>query len=204
MQALLLVMMDPPAGGDAEFNDWANLEHIPERKNVPGFQTALRFQNASGSPRYLAVYDLDDISILQSPAYLAISGQNLSPWSKRILAGATARQRFEGSRVGVVSGRGFTGSRGPIGQLLLVLWRNVRQQCDELVLKTLETAVAEARGVIQVRGFRANRGEVRDYVGIVESTDRVSTERSRYDLPGTQACDFSQAFAPLALTAASP
>ncbi len=203
MQALLLVMMDPPPGGDAEFNDWANLEHIPERKKVPGFQTALRFQNTSGSPRYLALYDLDDISVLQSAAYLAISGQNLSPWSKRILVGATARWRFEGSRVAAVADRGYTGARGTIGQLLLVLWRNVRQPCDELVLATLETAVADARGVVQVRAFRANRGEVCDHVGIVESTDGVHTERSRYDLPGIQACDFSHAFVPLALTAAS-
>ncbi len=202
MQALLLLMMDPPPGGDAEFNAWANDEHIPERRNVPGFQTALRFQNTSASPRYLAIYDLDDLSVLQSPAYVAISGQNLSPWTKRILAGVTGRWRFEGSRIGIVCPPAYTGGRGPIGQLLLVLWRNVGQHCDEAVLKTIETAVADARGVIQVRGFRADRGEACDYVGIVESTDGVQTERSRYDIPGIQACDFSQAFVPLPLTAA--
>src|SRR5258705_6196236 len=124
MQALLLLMMDPPPGGDAEFNAWANEEHIPERRKVPGFQTALRFQNTSASPRYLAIYDLDDLSTLQSPAYVAISGQNLSPWTKRILAGATGRWRFEGSRIGVVSGRDYTGATGPIRRLLLGLWRN--------------------------------------------------------------------------------
>src|SRR3954466_12273248 len=117
-QALLLLMMDPPLGGDAEFNAWANDEHIPERKKVPGFQTALRFQNLGASPRYLAIYDLDDLSVLQSPAYVAISGNNLSPWTKRILAGASGRWRFEGSRIGVVSHPAHTGARGPIGQLL--------------------------------------------------------------------------------------
>jgi hypothetical protein len=28
-EALVLTMMNPPPNGDAEFNDWANTEHIP-------------------------------------------------------------------------------------------------------------------------------------------------------------------------------
>jgi len=159
MQALLLLMMDPPPGGDAEFNAWANDEHIPERRNVPGFQTALRFQNTSASPRYLAIYDLDDLSVLQSPAYVAISGQNLSPWTKRILAGVTGRWRFEGSRIGIVCPPAHTGGRGPIGQLLLVLWRNVGQHCDEAVLKTLDEAAVSYQ-IVLTKADQAKKAEL--------------------------------------------
>src|SRR4051812_32264714 len=96
---LLLTMMSPPADGDAEFNAWADTEHVPERKVISGIRTALRFRNQAPSPRYMALYDLEDLSVLESPAYLAIAGENLSPWSKRILAGVTARWRFEGTRI---------------------------------------------------------------------------------------------------------
>jgi hypothetical protein len=200
MQSLLMVMMDAAPGCDGDFNDWANREHMPERRNLPGFQTALRFRNTTGSPQYLALYDLDDISVLQSEAYLAISGPNLSPWSKRILAGARNRWRFEGSLVREVAGRHNTGAGDQIAEILLVRWRGVAKRCDPLVLQTLALAVAQSSYVVRARAFYANRGEQGDYIGLVESTKPFSpdsTEHSRYDLPGNQMCDFAQIFSPL-------
>jgi hypothetical protein len=200
-EALLLTMMDPPQSGDAEFNDWANLEHIPQRREIPGFRTALRFQNKVSSPRYMAIYDIDDRSVLQSPPYLAISGENLSPWSKRILAGASARWRFEGSRIGALPDRFPTGAKGSIAELLLIIWRGVPERCDEAIASILKRTVGDLPGVIQLRGFVGERESGVDYVAIVESTQAFGaefTDRARF-ATSSQACDSAGVFVPIAV-----
>ncbi|MFP3554862.1 DUF4286 family protein [Paraburkholderia sp. SIMBA_049] len=198
--ALLLTMMNAAQGGDAEFNDWANLEHIPERKRVAGFQTALRFENSSSSPRYLAIYDLDDISVLKSPAYLAISGGNLSPWSKRILAGASAHWRFAGSGIGRPADVAPTGKKGPVSQVLLIAWRNKPERWDEAVAALLKDSFQDIPGVTQVRGFVGESNGGFDYVAIAESTQPFTapgiTNPDRYVVRG-QACDLVRVFSPL-------
>ncbi len=199
-QALLLTMMDAPKGGDAEFNDWANLEHIPERKKIVGFQTSLRFENSQSSPRYVAIYDLDDISVLKSPAYLAISGVNLSPWSKRILAGASAHWRFAGSRIATLTDGAPTGFKGPISELLLIVWRSAPERCDETIAALLRARAADWSGVVQARAFVGENDGRLDYVAIVESTQAFSTpdatNPARYAL-GAWPCDLVRVFSPL-------
>ncbi|WP_345751040.1 hypothetical protein [Microbacterium rhizophilus] len=72
-RALLHVQMDVPAEHEAELNDWYWNEHLPERLAVPGFLSGRRFEAADGvSPKYLAVYDLEDLSVLESPEYRAL------------------------------------------------------------------------------------------------------------------------------------
>lgn len=80
----LLVMMQPPPAMEEEFNAWYDTEHVPERLAVPGFLSARRFVSLDGHPRYLALYDLERPEVLQSPEYLAVSGDAFSPWTKRI------------------------------------------------------------------------------------------------------------------------
>lgn len=81
--ALLFVMMDMPAEHDEEFNRWYAEEHLPERAGLPGFRTARRFKAVTGSPPYLATYDLDSLAALETPQYQAL----VSPpgeWTRRI------------------------------------------------------------------------------------------------------------------------
>lgn len=82
---LLLAMMEPPEEMEEEFNEWYDTEHVPERECVPGILSARRFVAQEGFPRYLAIYDLDTVEVLQGDAYKRIGGDNLSPWSKRVL-----------------------------------------------------------------------------------------------------------------------
>jgi hypothetical protein len=203
-EALLLTMMDPAPGGEAEFNDWANSEHVPERKRIAGFRTALRFENKALSPRYLAIYDLDDITVLQRAAYLAISGEKLSPWSRRVLARASARWRFSGSRIGALSDAPTTtGAKEPIAELLLVLWRGAPEKCDGMIASTFKTAVDNSPGVAQSRVFVAESGGRFDYVGIAESKQPFCvsfSDPARY-AAGSQTCDFAQVFVPLPVIA---
>lgn len=81
---LLMVMMQPPAVMEEEFNAWYDTEHVPERRVLPGFQSGLRFVCVDGYPRYMTLYDLDREDVLHSPEYLAISVDRFSPWTKRV------------------------------------------------------------------------------------------------------------------------
>jgi hypothetical protein len=82
-----------------EFNDWYDLEHIPERQCVAGFLTLQRWIGAEDAKQSVATYDLDNLAVLQSPAYRAIGGDNLSPWSKRVTAKCQRLLRFEGEQI---------------------------------------------------------------------------------------------------------
>jgi hypothetical protein len=90
---LLLVMMEPPPALAEEFHDWYDTEHLPERLAVPGIRTATRWVCLHGWPRFLALYDLDSPAVMDSPAYLAVSGANFSPWSRRLLPRMIGRRR---------------------------------------------------------------------------------------------------------------
>jgi hypothetical protein len=70
MQGLLVAMMNPPADEDA-FNAWYDEEHVPLRLGVPGFLSARRYRAAedTGGPRYLALYDLASVDVLESEPY---------------------------------------------------------------------------------------------------------------------------------------
>lgn len=89
---LLLAMMDAGSIPEAELNAWYDDEHVPERRELPGFLTVQRYVCLKGEPKYLALYDLDSPEVLRSAAYLAL-GDKASDRTKRILAGVTGRRR---------------------------------------------------------------------------------------------------------------
>jgi hypothetical protein len=70
--ALMYVQMNPPAGGEDAFNGWYD-NHAAARLGMPGILTASRYEAAEPEgARYLATYDLADVSALQSPEYLQL------------------------------------------------------------------------------------------------------------------------------------
>ncbi|MPZ44995.1 MAG: hypothetical protein GEV05_16655 [Betaproteobacteria bacterium] len=74
-----------------EFDDWYDTEHIPERMRIPGFLNAVRWIGVSNPRISLAIYDLESLDVLKKPEYRAVSPENFSPWSKRILLGKCTR-----------------------------------------------------------------------------------------------------------------
>ncbi len=78
-----------------EFNDWYDTEHIPERQRVKGFINCERWIGAEDPKISIATYDLESLAVLQTPAYRAIAGANLSPWSKRVTGKCLRVCRFE-------------------------------------------------------------------------------------------------------------
>lgn len=79
--ALFVAIGDVPPPHEAEFNRWYDEEHIPRLAQVPGVLCARRFRTSSGGPRYIALYDLADGSVLQHPAWQAATRTD---WAKRI------------------------------------------------------------------------------------------------------------------------
>ena len=70
-KGFLMVTMEPTPAYDEEFNDWYDMEHIPDRTSIPGFETGRRFVCLSGWPRYLSMYDLTTIDVLARRMRLA-------------------------------------------------------------------------------------------------------------------------------------
>jgi hypothetical protein len=81
---LLLFMTDIDPALEGEFNRWYEEEHLDERMAIPGFITARRFQAIEGSPKYLAIYDLQSPDVLQSAPYQHVVGPGKSMWTKRM------------------------------------------------------------------------------------------------------------------------
>ncbi len=81
-RGLLLVMIDVEPAHEEDFNRWYNEEHVPERLGCPGFLNARRFVALEGSPKYLALYDLESPEVLDSDDYKRLTAG--TPWTNRI------------------------------------------------------------------------------------------------------------------------
>ncbi|TDE11814.1 DUF4286 family protein [Jiangella asiatica] len=81
-RGLLLVMIDIEPEHEEEFNRWYDEEHLPERLHCAGFLNARRFVAVEGSPKYLAIYELESAAVLEDEAYKRIEPP--STWTTRI------------------------------------------------------------------------------------------------------------------------
>src|SRR5438105_3967334 len=95
----LIAAMNIGRAAEDEFHDWYDTEHLPERQRVPGFLVCQRWIGAQDRKVSVATYDLAGVSVLKSPNYLAIGGDNLSPWSKRVTSRVERLMRFEGDQI---------------------------------------------------------------------------------------------------------
>ncbi|MBN9428804.1 MAG: hypothetical protein J0H09_20080 [Burkholderiales bacterium] len=168
-KGLLLAMMEPPAGLEEEFADWYDNEHVPERAAIPGFLTALRWVCVSGWPRYVAIYDLERLGVLDEPGYQAVSGERFSPWSKRVLS--KVRGQYRAAAVQIFPGDAVTGT---FASLTLLRWRGIEQQREnDLVVAVREAAAAHETalggGVVNsVRVYRFPNQGVLDHLAMIE------------------------------------
>ena len=66
---LLMVWCDVPADMEDDFNRWYNEEHIAELLARPGVLSAARYVAISGSPKYLACYEMANPEVRDSAEY---------------------------------------------------------------------------------------------------------------------------------------
>jgi hypothetical protein len=98
-KGILIAAMNIAQAADDEFHSWYDTEHLPERERVPGFLACRRWLGTTDRRISVATYDLDTVNVLQTPAYRAIAGDNLSPWSKRVTSRVERLMRFEGEQI---------------------------------------------------------------------------------------------------------
>ncbi len=168
---ILLVTLDAAEGDEQELHDWYDFEHIPERAGVAGFKTLQRYVCLEGWPRFLALYDLESLRVLESEAYQAIVGENYTPWSKRVIGKVRGWIRSEAELVG--AGAAQTGAAGAPLRLLLVSFKNVQEREEQGLAKKLDAYANKKFEILQARLFRvANTTERRLYALIELSVPR--------------------------------
>jgi hypothetical protein len=165
---VLIAALEFSGVAEDEFNDWYDTEHIPERRRVPGFLTLERWIGADDPRQSVATYDLASLAVLQSPAYRAIGGENLSPWSKRVTAKCRRLVRFEGEQI--LPGEGLAAAEA--GGLLLVAMTpapEVETAFNAWYDTEHVPALARVPGVLAARRFRVPGGQPR-YVALYHLT----------------------------------
>lgn len=68
--AAVVIWNDVTEEGRAQFYDWHDKEHIPERLALPGFRRGRRYARPGHSPQWLTIYEAEGVEALTSPAYL--------------------------------------------------------------------------------------------------------------------------------------
>lgn len=163
---LLLAMMEPSPTLEQEFQSWYDSEHFPEREGTEGFLTATRLVCVDGWPRYLALYDLENVGVLRGSGYAKIAGENYSRWTHRIIPHVWGHYRAEG--VQVAPGRSLFGANGRASRVALWRFHDVPRRLEPAIRDGLESMYGGRAETAQIRLFRCNETTRTDYVGIVE------------------------------------
>ena len=159
----LIAAMNIGRAAEDEFQGWYDTEHLPERQRVPGFLACERWIGADDRRISLATYDLESVTVLQSPGYLAIGGENLSPWSKRVTSQVDRLMRFEGDQI--LPGEQLPPAKA--GGLLLNAMNiapELEAEFNEWYDKEHIPALAAVPGVLAARRFRGTGN--RKYVAL--------------------------------------
>jgi len=164
-KGLLIAAFDFSDAAADEFNDWYDLEHIPERQRVPGFLSCQRWIGADNAKHSVATYDLDSLAVLKSPPYQAIGGENLSPWSKRVTAKCQRLLRFEGDQI-LPGDKAAPDNAG--GLLLVGMTPAAGAETEFNAWYDTEhvPALARAPGVLGAHRFRAGNSSRPKYVAL--------------------------------------
>jgi len=160
-KGILLVAFDIANAHDDEFHDWYDLEHVPERARLPGFGLCERWIVASNPRQAVASYDLDSLSVLDSAAYKAIAGENLSVWSKRVGKMAKRLLRFDGEQTLPGDADSPKGAGGLLVNAMNVL-PEYEAEFNEWYDHEHIPALAAVSGVLSARRFRDLKGTHRN------------------------------------------
>ena len=116
---VLVVTMEMDEADEAEFNEWYNGQHLPERMAIPGYVSARRFKLEDGNNalKYLCIWEMVDGSPLQSEMY---KDQNAHPTELYLRVNKTIKIRTRGlyHQVYPESGTSFEDRSGFHGERL--------------------------------------------------------------------------------------
>ena len=150
--AAMLLSFDIVPEHIAEHDEWHTREHFPERVGIPGFIRAQRWVSSTSGPRYLILYEVRDIDVLSSAAYLERLNDP-TPWTQRMMP------HYRGMV------RGFCRVEKSVGTVLGTTAITVRYSPapgqDERLHRWLEEeavpSVAQQRGIASAFMLRSDR-----------------------------------------------
>lgn len=160
-RGLLFVINETPSAIEEELNAWYDTEHIPERLAIDGFLSASRHVSSVRARRYLALYDLTEVGVLQTPGYMAFVGENFTPWTKRILS-RTKVTRIEA--VQTYPGDALT-AQAP--RQLVLQWTDVDTNAVTAVETVTKRCFEQKPGVRQLRIFSGSGADAGSALAIV-------------------------------------
>lgn len=162
-KGFLLVLMQPPPALEDEFNAWYDTEHVAERLAVPGFETGLRYVCIAGAPRYMAMYDMRNPAVLDSPEYLRVSFDKASPWTKRV----TSRVRiYRSAGRQVYPGNALTG-KAP--RALLLRFSSLPPRAESTIVTGMRANFESRPETVQARVFAHDTDAGIDFLGLIEA-----------------------------------
>ncbi len=74
-----IAAMDVDSDKEADFNDCYDNEHVPALLKVPGVLSANRYCAEEGSPKYIAVYEIESPDVVTSDAWVAAADSGRWP-----------------------------------------------------------------------------------------------------------------------------
>ena len=110
--ALVLSFEIQPEAAE-EHDDWHTKEHLPERLSIPGFLRGSRWKALDGTPRYLVLYEVAELGVLTSAAYLERLN-NPTPWTQKMMKSYRGMRRGF-CRVAAGCGAGLGGKATLVG-----------------------------------------------------------------------------------------
>jgi len=90
---LLVVRMDVDPEKEKQFNEWYNQEHIPALLEVPGVIRAYRYIALEGTPKYIAIYELNEANVPNSEAWQ--NAVELTPRPEDVASKNVSRNLYE-------------------------------------------------------------------------------------------------------------
>ncbi len=203
-QAFLAIWHDIDPAMEAEWHRWHTYEHMPERVGIPGFLAGRRYMSADAPQhRCFTLYEGADLSVFNSPAYLARLNaptewtRAVAPAFRNFMRGACRRLATAGA------GNGYAGS-------VLTIRLEPDGAVDEAAAQALAEQIAGIVGVVGAhvgacdravtrtetneRALRSATGEQPlDGVVVVEAYDQGLLEAAAADIAGmvaSAACGF--------------
>jgi len=158
-KGLLFSQMQPPPGEEADFDDWYSSEHIPARMALPGFASASRYQAVEGTPDHLACYFLDDLGVLQTPAYRRLKSHP-SPRTAHMLGTVTGFTRYTCVEISDTAGGSAPPEREP-GVMMAVAFSVPDEDAEDFDAwydSEHVPLLMEADGWLRVRRYRTLPG----------------------------------------------
>jgi hypothetical protein len=83
-KAAMVAWYEVAPGSEAGHDEWHSRQHLFERVAIPGFRRGRRCRSDRGNEHCFIMYEVDDLSVLTSPAYLDRLNHP-TEWSRRII-----------------------------------------------------------------------------------------------------------------------